>query len=73
MWSGNTFAPKQANTVEKFRFWKFPFGALVHRLLNPLGSVAGQLAVVQGASEAPLSGCQYGQTVTEHFLFVLHI
>src|ERR1700730_997556 len=30
--------------------------ALVHRLLNPLGFAAGQLAVVQGASEAPISG-----------------
>jgi hypothetical protein len=29
--------------------------ALVHRLLNPLGFAAGQLAVFQGASEAPLS------------------
>jgi hypothetical protein len=28
---------------------------LVHRLLNPLGFAAGQLAVFQGASEAPLS------------------
>src|SRR6202048_951339 len=30
--------------------------ALVHRLLNPLGFAAGQLAVFQGASEAPISG-----------------
>jgi hypothetical protein len=30
-------------------------GDLVHRLLNPLGFAAGQLAVFQGASEAPLS------------------
>ena len=29
---------------------------LVHRLLNPLGFAVGQLAVFQGASEAPLSG-----------------
>jgi len=29
---------------------------LVHRLLNPLGFAAGQLAVFQGVSEAPLSG-----------------
>jgi hypothetical protein len=28
---------------------------LVHRLLNPLGFAVGQLAVFQGASEAPLS------------------
>ena len=28
---------------------------LVHRLLNLLGFAAGQLAVFQGASEAPLS------------------
>jgi len=27
----------------------------VHRLLNPLGFAGGQLAVFQGASEAPLS------------------
>src|ERR1700745_1410876 len=30
--------------------------ALVHRLLNPLGFAAGQLAVFQGASEVPISG-----------------
>ncbi|HWY91650.1 MAG TPA: hypothetical protein VNY04_02025, partial [Chthoniobacterales bacterium] len=29
-------------------------GLLVHRLLNPLGFAAGQLAVFQGANEAPL-------------------
>ena len=29
---------------------------LVHRLLNPFGFAAGQLAVFQGASEAPISG-----------------
>jgi hypothetical protein len=28
---------------------------LVHRLLNPLGFAAGQLAVFQGASEVPIS------------------
>jgi hypothetical protein len=28
----------------------------VHRLLNPLGFAAGQLAVFQGANEAPISG-----------------
>src|SRR6266404_4372539 len=28
---------------------------LVHRLLNPFGFAAGQLAVFQGASEAPIS------------------
>jgi hypothetical protein len=27
---------------------------LVHRLLNPFGFAAGQLAVFQGASEAPI-------------------
>jgi len=31
------------------------FFRLVHRLLNPLGFAVGQLAVFQGASEAPLS------------------
>jgi hypothetical protein len=30
-------------------------GALVYRLLNPLNFAAGQLAVFQGASEAPIS------------------
>ena len=30
--------------------------SLVYRLLNPLGFATGQLAVFQGASEAPLSG-----------------
>src|ERR1700739_3202214 len=29
---------------------------LVYRLLNPLSFAAGQLAVFQGASEAPISG-----------------
>ena len=29
---------------------------LVYRLLNPLGFAAGQLAVFQGANEAPISG-----------------
>ena len=31
-------------------------GTLVYRLLNPLSFAAGQLAVFQGASEAPISG-----------------
>ncbi|HWY92164.1 MAG TPA: hypothetical protein VNY04_04620, partial [Chthoniobacterales bacterium] len=30
------------------------FKLLVHRLLNPFGFAAGQLAVFQGASEAPI-------------------
>src|SRR6516165_6320525 len=37
-------------------FRSYASGFLVHRLLNPFGFAAGQLAVFQGASEAPISG-----------------
>jgi hypothetical protein len=52
-----TFFARYVDWMAMEELFSHPLAAsiLVHRLLNPFGFAAGQLAVFQGASEAPIS------------------